>query len=94
MMPTAPVPMPAAPMPMPTAPMPMPTAPMPPPGRLTLWKSETGNEWLAFLRWGSFQTCMVRATREQALLDMTRWWAEHTAEGQALTGRAKASVKP
>jgi hypothetical protein len=66
--------------------LPQPTGPTPPPGRITLWQAETGSQWLAFMRWGSFQTCMVRDTRDQALADMTRWWAEHTAEGKAARG--------
>ncbi len=67
-------------MPLPTKPT---SGPTPPPGRITLWKSETGTEWCALLRWGTFQTAMVRPTREQALADMTAWWRQHTAEGKA-----------
>ena len=70
----------------PTGPTPPPerlTGPTPPPGRITMWKSETGDRWLAFMRWGSFQTALVRDTREKAYEDMRQWWILHTAEGKA-----------
>lgn len=75
-------------MPLPDCPAPQPGQPRtPPPGRITLWQaapdSPDAGKWLALMRYNGLQSCMVRDTREQALTDMTAFWAEHTAEGKS-----------
>lgn len=65
------------------APVSLPEPPMPPAHQITLWRAETGTEWLCLWRAGNFQTCVVRPAREQALADMIDFWRQFSAEGKA-----------
>jgi hypothetical protein len=68
----------AQPVTLPAAPVTALDAPPCPTDNITLWQSPDGTEWLALLRFGTFQTVMVRPTAEQARADLTVWWKEHS----------------